>query len=495
MEVDSDADSRFLEGTRHFLSWFQSLPGATFHQDIAIEDLRGRNAGRGIVAQADIAADTVLFTIPRSSILCATTSPLKDKIPDIFDLDNDDGDESDDEGDGSSQNSWTLLILILIYEYLQGSSSQWKPYLDVLPSTFNTPMFWTSSQLSFLQASAVTSKIGQAEADKMIASRILPVIRSHPQTFFPSSATPLSDDQLMQLAHRMGSTIMSYAFDLEQDMEIPEQLENDDEWEEDREGKTMLGMVPMADILNADAEFNAHINHAENALTAVSLRPIKKGEEILNFYGPLSSAELLRRYGYVTEKHARWDVVELPWGLVSSVLQSRLQVQPEVWEKVSALVQQNDEYEEAFVLERQSVDPSSTGLLEEPAAFTSLPDELGEQFKLCLKACKKVTESKNDGAVRALNDKDWRKRLYLETIIEVVMQREKEYGTTLEEDDQLLRSSFSDEREKMAVWVRRGEKQILREAQAWIKTQLEELRNKPVQQPEEEGRAAKRRRI
>ncbi|KAK4678882.1 Ribosomal lysine N-methyltransferase 4 [Podospora pseudoanserina] len=495
MEVDSDADSRFLEGTRHFLSWFQSLPGATFHKDIAIEDLRSRNAGRGIVAQADIAADTVLFTIPRNSILCAATSPLKDKLPEIFDLDNDDEDESGDESDGDNQNSWTLLILILIHEYLQGSSSQWKPYLDVLPSTFNTPMFWTPSQLSFLQASAVTSRIGQEEADKMIASKILPVIRSHPQIFFPSSATPLSHDQLIQLAHRMGSTIMSYAFDLEQDMEIPEQLENDDEWEEDREGKTMLGMVPMADILNADAEFNAHINHAEDALTAVSLRPIRKGEEILNFYGPLSSAELLRRYGYVTEKHARWDVVELSWSLISSALQSKLQAQPEVWEKVCALVQQDEEFEEAFVLERQSPDPSSTGLLEEPAEFTSLPDELGEQFKLCLKACKKITDSKNDMALRALNDKDWRKRLYLETILEAVTQREREYGTTLEQDDQLLSANPSDQREKMAVWVRRGEKLVLREARAWITTQLEELRNRPVEQPQDEGRAAKRRRI
>ncbi|KAK4171686.1 hypothetical protein QBC36DRAFT_339500 [Triangularia setosa] len=495
MEVDSDADSRFQEGTRHFLDWFQSLPGATFHKDIAIEDLRSRNAGRGIVAQADIAADTVLFTIPRSSILCAATSPLKDKIPNIFDLDSEEGDDSEDEGEGSNQNSWTLLILILIYEYLQGSSSQWKSYLDVLPSTFNTPMFWTPNQLSFLQASAITSKIGQAEAEKMIASKILPVIRSHPQIFFPSSATPLSDDQLTQLAHRMGSTIMSYAFDLEQDMEIPEQLENDDEWEEDREGKTMLGMVPMADILNADAEFNAHINHAEDALTAVSLRPIRKGGEILNFYGPLSSAELLRRYGYVTEKHARWDVVELSWSLVSSALQPKLQVQPEPWEKISTLVQHNEEFEEAFVLERQSPDPSSTGLLEESASFTSLPDELGEQFKLCLKVCKKVTEGRNDIAALALNDKDFRKKLYLETILEAVMQREEEYGATLEQDDQLLRSGLPDEREKMAVWVRRGEKQILREAQVWINTQLEELRDRPTEQQEDEGRAAKRRKL
>jgi hypothetical protein len=49
MEVDSTADSRFADGTRNFVNWFQGLPGATFRADlIAVEDLRGRNAGRGI---------------------------------------------------------------------------------------------------------------------------------------------------------------------------------------------------------------------------------------------------------------------------------------------------------------------------------------------------------------------------------------------------------------------------------------------------------------
>ncbi len=49
MEVDSDANSRFAEGTRNFVNWFRALPGATFHSDlIAVDDLRGRNAGRGI---------------------------------------------------------------------------------------------------------------------------------------------------------------------------------------------------------------------------------------------------------------------------------------------------------------------------------------------------------------------------------------------------------------------------------------------------------------
>lgn len=42
METDFDRQ------TEDFLRWFGSLPGSTFHADIAIRDLRGRGAGRGI---------------------------------------------------------------------------------------------------------------------------------------------------------------------------------------------------------------------------------------------------------------------------------------------------------------------------------------------------------------------------------------------------------------------------------------------------------------
>ncbi|KAL2159067.1 hypothetical protein VTH06DRAFT_2826 [Thermothelomyces fergusii] len=290
MQIYSDSDSSFAVTTRNFLTWFQSLPGATFRSDlIAIEDLRSRNAGRGIVARTDIAADTVLFTIPRSSIICAATSALRNEIPGIFDLDGDEDGSSDSGGEdglSTSQDSWTLLILILMYEYLQGNASQWKPYLDVLPATFDTPMFWSPAELAELQASALVTRVGREEADRMIRSKILPVIRSHDCVFFPHGRQRLDDDQLFELAHRMGSVIMAYAFDLEKDDETNEEASEQDEWVEDREGRTMLGMVPMADMLNADAEFNAYINHGEDALTATTLRTIKAGEEVLNYYGP-----------------------------------------------------------------------------------------------------------------------------------------------------------------------------------------------------------------
>jgi N-lysine methyltransferase SETD6 len=43
-----DTVDDFDGGTSNFLSWFKSLPGATFHNDIEIQDLRHRGAGRGI---------------------------------------------------------------------------------------------------------------------------------------------------------------------------------------------------------------------------------------------------------------------------------------------------------------------------------------------------------------------------------------------------------------------------------------------------------------
>ena len=57
------------------------------------------------------------------------------------------------------------------------------------------------------------------------------------------------------------------------------------------------------------------------------------GEEILNYYGPHPNSELLRRYGYVTEKHSRYDVVEIPWSVVEGAVTSRLQLSPVTIEK------------------------------------------------------------------------------------------------------------------------------------------------------------------
>ncbi|OLN88998.1 Ribosomal lysine N-methyltransferase 4 [Colletotrichum chlorophyti] len=463
----------FQTKTQNFLSWFKSLPGSTFHEDIQVVDLRGRNAGRGIVATKDIAADTVLFSIPRKGIINVETSELPRKIPQVFT--GSDGEDEDMENE--PLDSWGSLILVMIYEYLQGPSSPWKPYFEVLPERFNTLMFWESSELEYLKGSAVLSKIGKDEADEMFRSRILSVIAANPAIFYPEGSSQLNETELLQLAHRMGSIIMAYAFDLENEEE-PEDNEEDG-WVEDREGKTMLGMVPMADILNADAEFNAHVNHGEDDLTVTALRPISAGEEILNYYGPHPNSELLRRYGYVTPKHSRYDVVEIPWDLVQAVLNEQLKLTDDVWKqlvsgrlchmhartlytdisgkKIKEEHVDPEDLEDVFVLERESGEPDSEGRLTTPAKVQEISAELDEQLKGVLKAIKKV---KGD----LIPDKRKRDEIY-DRVVTLALQRLlAQYPTTAEEDEILLASGHLTPRQKMAVEVRLGEKRLLKEA-------------------------------
>jgi SET domain-containing protein 6 len=205
-----------------------------------------------LVTIKDVPRDTMLFSIPREAIINVETSELPKKLPEVFGEPEEDGDE---EKDSEPLDSWGSLILIMLYEHLQGEASKWKPYLDILPRTFDTPIFWTEDELKELRGTCLTEeKIGRKESDKILRSRILPVVTHHEDVFYTEGATQLSEDELLALAHRMGSTIMAYAFDLDNEKE---DSDNEEEgWVEDRDGKSMLGMVPMADILNADAEFN-----------------------------------------------------------------------------------------------------------------------------------------------------------------------------------------------------------------------------------------------
>lgn len=147
---------------------------------------------------------------------------------------------------------WLSLILVMLYEYGRGSESNWKPYFDILPVTFDTLMYWSENELAELQASAVVKKIGKQEADQVLKDKIWPILHENPDVFdYP---TRPSKEEVLEMAHWMGSLIMAYAFDIESS----EVKEPDEEGyaTEDEDEDLPKGMVPLADILNADADRN-----------------------------------------------------------------------------------------------------------------------------------------------------------------------------------------------------------------------------------------------
>jgi SET domain-containing protein 6 len=180
-------------------------------------------------------------------------------------------------------------------------------------------MFWSVPELQMLQGSAVVDKISREAADRTFADQLLPIVRSNQEIF---QAQALSDGDLLALCHRMGSTIMAYAFDLEKSTEGQQPPEaQDEEWEVDEEENPTKGMVPLADMLNADADRNnAKLFYQEDQVVMKTIKPVLRGEELFNDYGALPTADLVRRYGYVTPNYTRYDVVEISADLIRSTI-------------------------------------------------------------------------------------------------------------------------------------------------------------------------------
>jgi SET domain-containing protein 6 len=154
---------------------------------------------------------------------------------------------------------WLSLMVVMIYEYLLGENSKWFPYFRILPSSFDTLMFWDEKQLAELQASVIVDKIGKQSANQSILDSVAPLIRSNRSLFPPIEGLNSWNDEtgtsaLLQLAHRMGSLIMAYAFDIDKTEE--DETPDEDGFFPDEEEQPLKGMVPLADLLNADADRN-----------------------------------------------------------------------------------------------------------------------------------------------------------------------------------------------------------------------------------------------
>jgi len=192
-----------------------------------------------------------------------------------------------------------------------------------------------------------------------------------------------------------------------------------------------------------------------------SLRLIKAGEEILNYYGPLPRCDLLRRYGYTSNKHARYDVVELSWDLIKSTIDKHFG-----GERRDHLY--IEEIEELFILERETGDPDDTGLNASPAEFKLFPEGLEEQVTRFI--APSVCAQPGRAAKRDV------KAAFAEIMHEVLTARLATYATTKAEDEELLGRGDLPHRFRMAVDVRLGEKLVLHEALAYTEGLLEKYK-------------------
>ena len=64
----------------------------------------------------------------------------------------------------------------------------------------------------------------------------------------------------------------------------------------------------------------AHLIQNQSTVTMTAIKHIPAGSQIFNDFGELPRSDLLRRYGYITDRYKKYDVVELPLTLIIETL-------------------------------------------------------------------------------------------------------------------------------------------------------------------------------
>ncbi|EJT50619.1 nucleus protein [Trichosporon asahii var. asahii CBS 2479] len=298
--------------------------------------------GNGAVATRDIPSGTALFSIPSSYLLSEHTSTLSTHLK--------------PEDWASLEGGWTRLILALMWEDSR-AESPWRAYLDAMPGSFSTPMWWPAPDLALLKGTDIENRIGRASADRDYDERVAPLLAAYPGVFV--------GDFSKECYHRQGSRVLSRSFTVprarvdagyrKEKEEKEARSEDSDEEEEEEEEEQVAVMVPLADMLNAAYEMDnarlfspdeeedeeedeegeekgegegeeqgdvsmrsaasaapaasASANKAsDDAYTMTTTRDINAGEQIpaplaanaqYNTYSSPCNSELLRKYGHV----------------------------------------------------------------------------------------------------------------------------------------------------------------------------------------------------
>lgn len=191
-----------------------------------------------------------------------------------------------------------------------------------------------------------------------------------------------------------------------------------------------------------------------------SIKPITRGEEIFNDYGQLPRSDLLRRYGYVTDNYAPYDVAEISTQSLLVILASEQPLptggtlQPlsrEEMEKRIHLAQREGIYEDSYDLAHPG--PDGRGVPDELLALVYIL-LLDEENFAALETSQASLPSRSKLATGLVG----------QVLTKMIQSRKEEYATSIEADQALLHAGNLSERSRMATQVRLGEKLVLEKA-------------------------------
>ena len=223
------------------------------------------NGIRGAVATRRIRAGEVIVRAPAEAVLLVGPGDECPLPPEFVEA------KFWDE----MQNYWNVrMALRILYEKRLGTASAWKPYIDVMPASFSTPLNWSDRELAELQFPPLVDELRVErayfahEADRL-------------QKHMPD---PVTQAEFFWALSCVGSRTFTADFG---DQTPP-----------------CEAMCPIADMVNHNEASAPAFRWDDDSESFELFSPLalEEGEEVCISYGSVNNAHLLHYYGYVLHR-------------------------------------------------------------------------------------------------------------------------------------------------------------------------------------------------
>ncbi|KAK0415833.1 hypothetical protein QR680_012147 [Steinernema hermaphroditum] len=276
--------------------------------------------GLGLVAAENLDSGNVTVKVPVSAILSVDKAQKSDMLRKVYE---------NDELVSKMDN--VCLSLMVACEKLKGEESEWAPYLNVLPSKFDIPLYFTDEQIEALKPSPLYDEalhFYRNIARQYIYFLLKVALTNHRSEF----NNPLKKKGESPLFVNTPLTVANFSFDLYRwSVSCVSTRVNVIPSADRRKPKMLTCLIPFMDmanhLLDVGAKEEAVYFDAEGQYAGIiTQKSYKNGEPIYIHYGKRANWQFFLHNGFVPQQPNPYDTYKLKMGFrkTDPLLQSRL---------------------------------------------------------------------------------------------------------------------------------------------------------------------------
>ncbi|XP_040279058.1 SET domain-containing protein 4 isoform X1 [Bufo bufo] len=187
------------------------------------------------------------------------------------------------------------LCTFLVLERYVGDQSPWKPYLDVLPSAYDCPVYWEEETVNYLPDPVRQKAAEQRSAIQEFYSSALPFFKSL-SPLFPEAPENILSYEAVRWAWCTVNTRTVYMKHAHRECFSAEQ--------------DVYALAPYLDLLNHNAgvQVEASFNEKNRCYEIRTKVPYKKYEQVFICYSHHDNQRLLLEYGFIAAHNPHQSV-------------------------------------------------------------------------------------------------------------------------------------------------------------------------------------------